>query len=99
MDTRDILVGARKILEDPAKWIKGDYERNGCYCLVGALTWSAEEEPALDDAMARLQAEVRKRYGRSHSIVMFNDAERTTHADVLSVLDLAIASIPHTEEG
>lgn len=95
MDTREILVGARKLLEDPANWIRGDFEDNGGHCLIGACRAVARAHSVTDERLVAHAIhglrEVISYEGRGTSVALFNDSMRTSHADVLSVLDLAIA--------
>ena len=77
---------AKSLIDTPDKWIKGDRVRvvnnQRCYCAVGAL----------EMAGARFRPLVRALPGGSYTIVDFNDAPTTTHADVMALFDRAIAA-------
>lgn len=100
--TLQILKDARELLSDEKRWIKAVYEvdRDGvrCFCLMGALgkssgdperdnyyAWLSSAEEAVRDCIAVERGGLR-------SIARFNDDPATTHRDVLSVLDCAIAA-------
>lgn len=98
MTTRDILSRARELLEDPIRWTKGDWARrpDGTgvsfrdehavrFCLGGAVRLVAgrDDDPKLD-AIVLLD-----RLTGGH-LPRFNDAETTTHADMLALIDKAI---------
>ena len=102
MTTLKILTATRVLIAEPARWTKGAYARNRngdeiehdrpgavCWCLVGALkkaghfTWDLE-------IPADVTACLRKVGVRSQTI--WNDAKRRTHAQVVAMLDRAIAN-------
>lgn len=100
--TVEILTGVRELLADPAHWTKGVLARNAddfeveprdpraaCWCLAGAVTKVAGDYiviPILDD--------VAMKHGAVESdncpFVELNDADETTHEEILKVLDEAI---------
>jgi hypothetical protein len=97
----DILTSARAILTEPTSWTQGVYARdeNGesiepyedeatCFCLWGALKAAASRFPTSVHWGAQLAVYNSIEIG---DIPSFNDAAGTTHADVLNVLDAAIA--------
>lgn len=78
-----IILKARELLSDPAKWCQGRAANDrGARCIIGAL-WE------LDDEAAQLRALRRIRKLAGTSIVLFNDDPNTTHAMVLDLLDRA----------
>ena len=86
---KQLLVAARKVIEDPDHWIQGAYARNGRYCTMGALqavgkrySRSARRE-ATDWLLKYVRGE------GHHSVESFNDS--VTHAEVLAMFDAAIA--------
>lgn len=87
--TAEKLRRARKLIEDPAHWIKGASEDvidgRQRYCAVGAL---ATQESWLGEAYEALSTEVPSGW----PVYLFNDDEATTHADVLALYDRAIAA-------
>lgn len=38
----DDLKAARALIDTPEKWVKGEFEANGCFCILGALGSVAE---------------------------------------------------------
>lgn len=99
MNTREILIQARSFIDTPEKWTKGHYALNAngkpvseqgdeavCFCTAGALN-RAGDNGYVKQKLARL-AEDRGYMG----VANFNDANRTTHADVMALFDKAIAN-------
>lgn len=107
---RQALTEARALLSDPAKWTKGTFARDKdnlpvpvraefpeavCFCSAGALRKVCRPDPTefwgetcYWQAIEVLDGAV------DGSIVFVNDAEATTHADVLAIFDKAIAACP-----
>lgn len=95
MTTREILVKARALIEDPERWTQGAWARDAwgnktldsrdnavAFCVAGAMCRvSGDMVPR--DAWAAFEL------AAGDGISRFNDAQ--THADVLAVLDKAIA--------
>lgn len=110
--TSELLRAAKAKIEDPKRWTKGDTaldsrgERVGardatacCWCSMGALSAAGAIVPTGDDpatCMLRRCIMPRKPYGAS--LVEFNDAPATTHADVMALFERAIA-MAESEEG
>lgn len=107
--TKQALESMRELLSDETKWTKGESARdaNGkavpstsedaaSFCLIGAIH---QADGAYHDVRNALVAQILKRSERSvvyfNAVVYFNDLPTTTHADILGVLDDAIAA----EEG
>lgn len=95
MTPRDVLVKARELLAEPGRWTQETAARDAaglpvgatsdaavCWCLIGALD-------AVRDGTTAL-AQLRRTLGCS-SVSAWNDAPERTHADVLALLDRAIA--------
>lgn len=103
MTTREVLVAARALIATPERWTKetSSWVRNGieCFCAIGAIGRAVDHDhnaPATEDVNDALRAAMPawfldRRTGRP-SIVEFNDAPTTTHADVLQLFDRAIAA-------
>ncbi len=97
---RDIFVGARELLSDPARWGKGSFwdPNADCFCLIGACGVAAgldaKSFSRMEDGFEELIAEVTPPLLRcipaDGFVSQFNDSPRTTHADILAVLDCAI---------
>ena len=103
---RQLLIDARELIEDPVNWLKGtsaakadgghaDYDDpEACkFCSTGALEAATlrggYEGWAFAQAFGRLEDAV-----PSRQIVGFNDADTTTHEDVLALFDRAIEATP-----
>lgn len=99
----EVLVNARKILSKEENWTRGSYARDAdghkvyvdssnaaCFCSIGAVATSAS--PKLSDeylsALEALGAVV-----EPMPVIAFNDAESTSHKDVMAMFDLAIESL------
>lgn len=102
MNDLDILKGARKLIDDAPKLLKGRYTNgNGdCYCVLGAF----EEVCSKDEQrMNYLRLENQQYYAellgfkRAIEVVSFNDAEDTTKEDVLKRFDDAIVRLEKAE--
>lgn len=85
-----ILIKARALIADPAKWGKGPrsdgYERGLCtYC-------AAEAIDAVDSDLDQRHASYRAIQSAAsvNSLVYWNDAPERTHADILAAFDKAI---------
>ncbi len=102
MTPLDVLKGARELLSDEKRWTKGALARDKdghetgiavdpdavCWCAYGAIEHCNKEGYGAEIAMNR----VVRGLGWP-SIGAFNDADSTTHADVLALFDRAIASL------
>lgn len=99
----EILLDARKLIETPRRWIKGRQHKENLvrpdqYCLIGAVTQAAGSKssgyrirPLLDEAIeSYILTESTKYYMFIPGIENFNDEVKSTHSDVLAVLDIAI---------
>lgn len=85
-----LLTEARAKIADPKNWIKGRFVVDDCYCSVGAVYMSAVGE---DNRAFRMEAIKALRVAAGvESVIDFNDAETTSHADVLAMFDKAIAN-------
>ena len=95
-DTLTILTAARKIIADPAMWYQGGYTASGDWntdepcdasCAIKRAAYAIGVDPF--DAIMDIRAFTPDDVG----ICDFNDADSTTHADVLAVFDRAIAAL------
>lgn len=104
MTTKEILSAMRAKLERPEQWTQHRYARlkdgspvrygntQACsYCMEGALFAVAEDEPNLVYAISALQESISA--VSSIDIFQWNDTDGRTHAEVLDVIDRAIAAI------
>lgn len=96
----DVLRSMKARLSTPTKWARGasardkhgikchpTQERAVCWCLLGALGLAGEPGGDRLNAALILHDVLPEEF---NTIPQFNDAKKTTHADVLSVLDKAI---------
>lgn len=105
MDVKDVLVEARALVEQG--WAKGYYTDGlGSYCVAGAINLAAGEMRDLNGAIVyaphnmatKKLALIARLTACDHlpqpfeSLQIFNDDPDTTKADVLAVLEKAIAS-------
>ncbi len=89
---KENLIAAKDLIADPAKWIKGKSSDGcGCFCIVGACCEVGAITAAnlLDDLVS---AEDFPDRGILRPAAAFNDDPATTHADVMSLFDRAIAA-------
>lgn len=92
----EILKTARELISVPEKWTKGMWQTiGGRMCLSGAIRRAAGAlhgggEVPLHNIAARMTAAEALEDIVGTSIVVFNDDPKTTHADVLRVLDRVI---------
>lgn len=92
-----IILKARELLSDPARWLKGQLRCGTQVCAVGALCEAlgivdygfASQSPLSEPALLRVIRALPEGY---QSVPGFNDADETTHADVLALLDRAALS-------
>lgn len=102
--TSEVLRRVRARLSDPARWTQGTEARNAmgrhvdpedpdatCWCMLGAVKVEVGAGIGCDEEASRRFYEA-KAVLRAHGgdVVTFNDAG--THADVLALLDRAIAA-------
>lgn len=86
MNTVDVLIAARKLIEKPENWCRETYETDsGAYCAVGAISRAAVPDGDYGHALNVLEDVV----GHGN-IEVWNDAH--THAEVLAAFDAAIAA-------
>lgn len=105
LETLKILRRVRELLDSPQSWVKGvGRDLAGRMCMLGAVDAAVEERfgfsrwdglaPPRDARVYELLAHVKsvlyKHIPSPFGVMMFNDDPRTTHADVLKVLDAAI---------
>lgn len=100
MTVRENLIAARALIDTPEKWVAdGVFERDGCYCAVGALEMAngkfthcgllVEECDAL--WMALPDEHKTGPEPSKGDIFIYND-DVATHADIMALFDRAIAA-------
>lgn len=95
----ELLVKARRVIEDPTHWLQNGWHRGDRHCAVDALLVATG---ATSKVMLRtkpvyklLAAAVPKLYippcGDIQKVEQYNDARTTTHAKIMKLYDRAIA--------
>ena len=96
MATADDLRAAKALIDTPEKWIKGEFSRNGCYCAAGAIAAAVGHNPRAAWARGSRWREAKDALELALEgdllLPEYNDAPDTTHADVMSLFDRAIAA-------
>ncbi len=108
MNTLEVLTCARELLSDPAKWIKGAYAKTAagsvvdatdpdacCFCALGAMRKCGGEDNEDDTPAAWALRDAANEKTSAH---YYNDAAKTTHADILALFDRAIAKVKAEEQ-
>jgi hypothetical protein len=103
MNTLEILKAARQTLTDPNAWTREAFAKDAkgirvqpdsaeavCWCSAGALR--KHDSVRNGTAINELGKTVFAIHG-TYSIPTFNDARRTTHAEVLHVFDMTIVRL------
>lgn len=97
MNTVEILIKAKELIQDPANWMQGDYteERDGhtCYCALGAIgtVIKADNWTEVHDGQPAklLRQVVGDDIPANHTFAPYNDSH--THSEVMEAFDKAIA--------
>lgn len=89
MNTVEGLEKVKELLTPPGKWIQREYDKYGCYCLVGAML-KVEEMTAYPPTIFQEMSECLVRAVGTHSLVGWNDRPFRTQEEVLSAVDRAI---------
>ena len=97
----ELLQSARELIAAPQHWTKGSYRRyrrtgQRAYCVLGAIhesLWADDYTPERyaaikTPAIASLYMAIPKDF--MGGLPEYNDARRTTHADILALFDRAI---------
>lgn len=95
MKLHDDLIAARALIDVPQKWVKGVDFGHGRLCAMGAVGRATNQPMGgfrwSDCENALIKALPSKTRGHAgHSVVVFNDAPKTTHADIMALFDAAI---------
>src|SRR4051794_31065920 len=102
MKPREVLIEARRLIEDPERWTQHTLARNpetrrpvdpdspraGQWCLWGAVEHVLDARTDYIGVWDALTAVLEPRYP---SFASFNDADGRTHTEVLAAFDKAIA--------
>jgi len=85
-----ILLKIKEKIDTPRKWCKNTFHSNGRMCIKGALIHTTDGS-SVYYKLANLAAYKMKFESEFCPIVRFNDAETTTHKDVMDFFDEAIS--------
>jgi hypothetical protein len=101
MTDLEALYAVRALLSVPERWtqyasardrdgyrVVNDYDGAACWCLGGAIDKVAR--PSYRRICELLEAELPPRVG---TIIQFNDDSERSHADILALIDRAIARL------
>jgi hypothetical protein len=89
MTTKEILIAARKRIEDPKNWVKGQLRDGDAVCALGALYEVAPDRSSLQSPVyLAYEALTNLIPGAAPQLGNFNDQH--THAEVLALFDRAI---------
>jgi len=93
IERRDLraLRQARRLIESPEKWCKGQYVNDGRMCVLAAVQHCDWGRPR--DGWETAALRLHELLPKGMTLPVFNDMPRTTHADVLALLDRAIAEL------
>ena len=94
-EVRELLIKARKVIENPENWCRGAYSWDGKHCAVGALyevTGDSQRE-IINDSLKLYPAYeyLNQLTLDSSGIIHYNDSHQ--HHEVLAIFDIAIASL------
>lgn len=105
---KDQLEAVYALIEDPKRWTQGQYAKDktgksvsalapeACrWCVMGAFECVEKTESLGNERWAFHEAVL----GNNRSVVDFNDAGDTTHAEVLALLTSAIERAPVRSKG
>ena len=96
------LTKAKNFISDPRHWAKEEYldcDFTGFdhkACAIGALDWirgtlhRSEQDNPSDELCYLNEALFNLYHGQYDSVIEFNDADETTHAQVMQLFDVAI---------
>lgn len=90
----EVLRKARSLIKNEKDWCKGSaYNSEGQRCIIGAIDGALRYGQVHDVKFLQLLEELESYLPTDAglTLVEFNDAASTSHADVLAVLDRAIA--------
>lgn len=90
----DIAKGARLLIRDKENWTQHVFKHGNSYCLVGAVHKAAGgwNEVGVDTVVEVLRETLYRKTGE-RTIARYNDTH--THAEVLELLDTAIARLEY----
>jgi hypothetical protein len=103
MTTHEVLALARRLISDEERWCKESYGIAGTpMCAIGALLAVSDSRyvQAFPHAERALVAALGGDQSRHDPMCVekFNDAEETTHTDVIGLFDKAIAATAPTPD-
>lgn len=94
MNEVEIIQGARELLSDPASWGKGSSRPTPTsHCMYHALATASGSTWVFDEQGYFAAIDLVRRHVPRGLIQDYNDAEGTTHADILNLLDKCLADL------
>ncbi len=96
MTIRDNLIAAKELISDPAKWGRGaGPHEDGTMCVLEAVRVATTKRPVayadLSEWKLLAKALPDGDYKTAKFVGGYNDNPSTTHADIMALLDRAIA--------
>ena len=88
---REGLIKARALIDTPDKWCQGSGRNGLSMCTVVAVGSVVGNGSLFDDCCNALSAELPDGYRGGE--IKFNDDPTTTHSDIMSLFDRAIARL------
>lgn len=111
MNTIETLKAAKELIIKPEHWQKGHYTNDDrtCFCGLGAVaevlglveagvTWTVFDESDVPYWLDRAARHLNSNHSFDETFAVFNDADHTTHAEVLQAFDLAIKLVKDWED-
>lgn len=94
---KENLIAARSLIDAPEKWGKGDaygiITPRGCKCAMVAVSEVCKVDAAFKVTRSALESQLPPGFiTSSWPVVDFNDHSDTTHAEIMSLFDRAIAA-------
>jgi len=93
----NILIAARKLIEDEVMWCQHEFVKGKRHCTLGAIMEIPADRRSQNKAVGMLLWAIRRKKGAgSQAIVFWNDADWRTHSEVVAAFDRAIAESRRT---
>ena len=89
--TRDILIKARGLIDEPEKWCKGASKKGESLCAHNAVNKAAPRR-VIGQRRIGFRSAI-KALGGTTKLINFNDHPDTTHADIMALFDRVIDSL------
>ncbi len=93
-EVSDTLRKALALIEKPENWCQNEYDKDGAFCLFGAISVANASDPGMpwdSRAFNAVRRILIHRHGHIGSLEHFNDHPDTTHPMVVDLFKRAIA--------